>query len=468
MQDAQPKMALTTGEALSCIKLQLEQTGLNAMRWLAVDDIPGETAGEWRDPAVTADTLAFLQYTSGSTSHPKGVMVSHSNLLNNHRMIGEAFGFPEHPNFITWLPPFHDMGLIGNILQALHEAALCVLMPPENFLMKPVRWLQAISRYGGQFSGGPNFAYDLCAQRVSEEQRSTLDLSKWELAFVGAEPVRASSLERFSRVFAPCGFRKQALYPCYGLAEATLFVSGASKSQGPRTASFQADALEEHKVAPASPVENKTRTLVGCGHGWLGQEIAIADPATRIPCKQNEVGEIWVSGKNVAQGYWARPAETEHTFRARLADEDETSGETFLRTGDLGFFHDDALFIAGRLKDHIIISGRNHHACDIEHTVEKCHPAIRTGGCAAFPVDSGETERLVVVAELDRSHRDAGLKPIEQAILRAVAEHHDVTAHAVTLLKPAACPRTSSGKIMRHACRTGFLAGTLNTWKEEA
>ena len=462
-EDAQPKLVLASAGVWSRVEPLLGQAGLESLRWQTDESLSAMPAGEWQDPSVSGETLAFLQYTSGSTSKPKGVMVAHRNVLANNRMLRESFGQDEDSVVVSWLPLFHDMGLVGNVLQVIYQGARCVLMPPEAFLMKPVRWLQAISRYGAQNSGGPNFAYELCARRVTAEQKASLDLSKWEVAFIGAEPVRAGTLVRFAGAFTTCGFREAALYPCYGLAEATLFVAGGSKLEGYQAINFKASSLEEHHAVPCDDSDGtKLRRLVSCGHGWVDQKIAIVDPASGILCASGSVGEIWVSGQNVAQGYWGRGGDSRETFYAHLVGDE---GTAYLRTWDLGFFHHDKLFIAGRLKDHIIIAGRNHHPSDIEQTVEQCHSAVRAGACAAFSLDIRDSECLVIVAELERTYRSEDDREMVQAIRQAVAEGHDLMPHSITLLNPTGCPRTSSGKIIRHACRTAWLDGTLKIWK---
>jgi acyl-CoA synthetase (AMP-forming)/AMP-acid ligase II len=449
------------------------------MHWLATDDAGVDAADQWREPALNRETLAFLQYTSGSTAAPKGVMVSHGNLLSNERMVQQAFGHTEQSTFAGWLPLYHDMGLIGNVLQPLYIGAACILMAPMAFLQRPVRWLQAISRYRARTSGGPNFAYDLCVRKITDEQRAALDLSSWRVAFNGAEPVRASTLEQFTATFAPCGFRPETFYPCYGLAEATLFVSGGTPAALPIFQTVQGTALEHNQALTASADHEATRRLVGCGQTWQEQQIRIVDPETQTECPGGRVGEIWVSGPNVAQGYWQHADATERTFQARLAG---TQDGPFLRTGDLGFMQDGELFVTGRLKDMIIISGRNHYPQDIEQTVEHSHPAIRLGCCAAFSIDVDGEERLVVAAEVDRHHRPPsrnasletgnlpeGMAPADgesmvKAIRRAVVEQHDLRVHEVVLLKVGGVPKTSSGKIQRHACRNGLLAGSLDLW----
>jgi acyl-CoA synthetase (AMP-forming)/AMP-acid ligase II len=479
--DARPSVALTTSPILSMVEsLFTMEPDFQAMHWLATDNLDDDLAAEWRDPEVNSDSLAFLQYTSGSTAAPKGVMVSHGNILHNERTIQQAFGHTEKSTVFGWLPLYHDMGLIGNVLQPLYIGARCILMSPLDFLQRPFRWLQAISRYQARTSGGPNFAYDLCVRKITPEQRATLDLSSWEVAYNGAEPIRRETLERFAATFEPCGFHREALYPCYGLAEATLFVSGGLKSAPPIFHTVQGAALERNRVVAVSPEDEEAQTLVGSGRTWTDQKIVIVDPESLTRLPPDRVGEVWVSGANVARGYWNLTRETERTFRAYLAD---TGEGPFLRTGDLGFLKDGELFITGRLKDLIIIDGRNHYPQDIELTVEKSHPALRPGCCAAFSVDVGGKERLVVVTEVDRRYKperrpgqvepgsdsapglSSGAEEIIKTIRQAVAEYHDVRAYDVLLLKAGSMPKTSSGKIQRHACRADFLAGVLDVWE---
>jgi acyl-CoA synthetase (AMP-forming)/AMP-acid ligase II/acyl carrier protein len=355
------------------------------------------------------------------------------------------------------------MGLIGNVLQPLYLGIKSVLMPPAAFIQKPARWLHAISRYRATTSGGPNFAYELCARKVSPEQRVGLDLSSWEVAFNGAEPVRASTFVRFTETFKDHGLKPSAFYPCYGMAETTLVVSGGSAAR-PIIRNVEAAALEEGRVVevdggPAGPGGDGTRALVSCGRTWL-EKVRVVDPTTRTVCPENRVGEIWVSSGSVAQGYWNRPQQTEESFRARLAD---TGEGPFLRTGDLGFFRGEELVITGRLKDVIIIRGRNHYPQDLEQTVEECHPALKASGGAAFSVEVEDEERLVVIQEVERSYlRNLDVADVTATIRQAVAEQHELHVHAVVLLKTSSILKTSSGKSQRQACRKAFLEGSLS------
>jgi 1-acyl-sn-glycerol-3-phosphate acyltransferase len=454
--DAEAAIVLTTAALLPNLEQRwAEQSNFQPMKWCATDAVSDSAAG-WQKPHLNANSLAFLQYTSGSTGKPKGVMVSHGNLLHNERVIKQAFGHSDNTISVGWLPLFHDMGLVGNVLQPLYLGQTCTLMSPVDFLQKPLRWLQAISHYHATSSGGPNFAYELCVQKISPEQRQGLDLSCWDVAFTGAEPVRAETLDRFTAAFAPYGFRREAFYPCYGMAESTLFITGGAKTAAPVVLTVEPTALTQDQVILSAAGQ----TLVGCGQARLDQTAIVVDPQTRVECPQGRVGEIWASGGSVAQGYW-NSDQTEAIFQAHLAD----GRGPFLRTGDLGFIQGTELFVTGRLKDVVIIRGRNHYPQDIELTIENSHTAIRTpGGTAAFALEVDGEERLVVMAEIDRSMLRKGgaeLDEILTAIRAAIAQHHELQTQTIVLLKPGGLPKTSSGKIQRHACRTGFLAGTL-------
>ncbi|HEY0098013.1 MAG TPA: MupA/Atu3671 family FMN-dependent luciferase-like monooxygenase, partial [Pyrinomonadaceae bacterium] len=465
--DAGATMALSTESLLSRVEPLLEQSPeLQRLPWLSTDNLAANLADQWLEPALNGDTLAFLQYTSGSTAAPKGVMVSHGNLLHNEGLIQRVFQQTEEAVIVGWLPLYHDMGLIGNVIQPLYLGARCILISPVAFLQQPFRWLQLISEYKATTSGGPNFAYDLCVRKVTPEERATLDLSSWSVAFNGSEPIRRETLERFATTFAPSGFRREAFHPCYGLAEATLLVSGRDGANLPFVNHAGQTLSEDGAGGEATANTTRSRNaLVACGGALPGQKVLVVDPESRVERLPGEVGEIWVSGRSVAQGYWNRPEETEHTFRARLAD---TGEGAFLRTGDLGFLQNGELFIAGRLKDLIIIRGRNHYPQDIERTVELCHPALRPGCGAAFSLDETGVERLVIVQEQDqRQQTDAGR--IIDAIRQRVAQEHEVQASAVLLLKPGSILKTTSGKIQRRACREAFLKGELKItaeWRE--
>lgn len=455
--DAEAKIALTTFDVLERVQTMISDTpSLQQIRWRATDQWDEDLSDSWQRPDVHGETLAFLQYTSGSTGTPKGVMLSHANLMHNSAMISYAFEHTRSGSGCFWLPLYHDMGLIGGILQPLYMGKSNTLFSPTHFLQKPVRWLQMLSQTGCTISGGPNFAYDLCVEKVTAEQKTTLDLSRWALAFNGAEPVRADTIDRFSKAFAECGFRREAFYPCYGLAEATLIVTGGYKQSPPAIKSFQIEALERNEVIETEPGAEDSRELVGSGGNLLDQQIVIADPETHASLGDNRVGEIWVSGPSVAGGYWKRDDLNEETFQARLDD----GRGPFLRTGDLGFLRDGELFVTGRLKDLLIFRGVNHYPQDIEHTAQSAHEHVQHCQGAAVTIGEEGNEQLVLVQETVR-RRDLDFPAIIEAIRKKVSSTHELPVAAIVLIKTRSIPKTSSGKIQRHACHDGFLAGTL-------
>ena len=455
-ESAGAKAVLSTEAVLAGLDKQMPRHP-GVVWWAAEGSELEKAAEEWRDPGVSGEALAFLQYTSGSTVAPKGVMLRHANLLANLEQIRLSFAQTAAERTVIWLPPYHDMGLIGGILTPLYTGNPAVLLSPVSFLQRPLRWLQAISRYGGTTSGGPNFAYDLCVEKISAEERERLDLSRWTLAFNGAEPVRAETLERFAAAFAACGFRKAAFLPCYGLAEGTLLAAAGRRGSGAAIGVFSAGELERHRGVAGEGLG--VRSLVGSGTAPGGARLLVVDPETCVPCAPGAVGEIWIAGPAVAAGYWGLPEATVATFGAHTASGDGP----YLRTGDLGFVDGSGeLFVTGRSKDLIILRGRNHYPQDIELTVERSHPALRPGCGAAFAVDSGGDERLVVVQEVRREHREDDPAELVAAIRRAVAEEHEAQVHAVVLLRPATLPKTTSGKIQRGATRARYLDGTLD------
>jgi amino acid adenylation domain-containing protein len=458
--DTEATIALTTSQILAHVEHRFDHTpAMAAMQWLSTETLTPDLAAEWQNPVIGGDTLAFLQYTSGSTATPKGVMVSHANLLHNELFIKEIFQHTDEAININWLPLYHDAGLIGNVLQSLYIGASCILMSPVAFLQKPLRWLQAISDYRGTMSGGPNFAYDLCVRKTTLEQRAGLDLSSWSIAFNGAEPVRSETLDLFAATFAPYGFRREAFNACYGLAETTLVVSGNLKNALTVTRTLQGSELEHGRVVAAAAEAPGSRALVGCGQTRSDQKIAIVDPHALTPCPPDRIGEIWVSGPSMAQGYWNKPEETEETFQAYLAD---TGEGPFVRTGDLGFLQDGQLFITGRLKDLIIIRGRNYYPQDLEAAAEQSHSALHPSGSAAFSIEIDGKERLVVVVEVSRHHyRHSNVDEIAQSIRGAIADEFALQVYAVVLVKPGGVPKTSSGKKQRGACREKFLGDSL-------
>ena len=421
IRDATPKVVLT-------IAVLTELVGGDT---LATDTLP---EGSYFEPAEPGD-VALLQYTSGSTAAPRGVMLTHANLLHNSDFIRRAFGNTEHSSGVIWLPPYHDMGLIGGILQPVFVGFPCLLMSPFTMLTRPVNWLRAITEHRGTVSGGPNFAFELCLRRVAEHEREGLDLSSWEIAFNGSEPVRAETIDAFSEMFAPCGFRREAFFPCYGLAEGTLMVTGGVRLAGPR-------------VRP-----HGDKLLVGCGRPDPEHQVVIADPGLDAPLADGEQGEICVSGPSVAAGYWR-----EGEF-----------GE-LLRTGDLGLLDDGELYVTGRIKELVIVNGRNHHALDIELACERAVSQLRRGCGAAFAYDGDGREHIGIVYEVrddPELDADAVIAAMRQAVMSVVGAR----LSAVALIPPRSIPKTSSGKVQRGVCRTRFADGTLplvGQWRSAA
>jgi len=462
LADCTPRLALTTAELLSGVRGDLVGRFQHAdLEWLAVDAQTGAIgAADLAQPQAQRNDIAFLQYTSGSTSAPKGVMVSHGNLLANLEMTRIACGNTRASTHVSWVPLYHDMGLILNALQALYVGALCVLISPMAFLQRPYLWLRAIHDYRAQVAGGPNFGFDLCVDRHRPEQLAGLDLSCWKLAAAGAEPVRAQTIERFTETFRSYGFDPQTMWPAYGMAEATLLISGGNRGEGPVVRDVSRAGLLRHEaVSPREKAD--AQPAVGCRPTLVGEEVAIVDPETTVRLCQNRVGEIWVSGPNVAQGYWQNPEATEVIFRARIAGE---ADRRWLRTGDLGFLDDTGeLFITGRIKDVIIIRGANHYPQDIEDTVQDSHPALRRHGGAAFTIlDEAKGEQLIVVQEIERTerHRIVSAQLIGR-IREAIVLEHDIVPHEIALLRPGALPKTTSGKIQRALARQLWLTGAL-------
>jgi acyl-CoA synthetase (AMP-forming)/AMP-acid ligase II/nucleoside-diphosphate-sugar epimerase len=455
--DATPALALTTADLAALREpLVAQESALGALPWLATDALDAGTEDSWRPPALDPGTIAFLQYSSGSTATPKGVVLSHGNLLANTTALCERVGLGPRSRAVSWLPPYHDAGLIGKVLVPLVGGFPTVLMSPIAFLKRPARWLEAIDHHRATCSAAPNFAYELCVRKTTPEQRAQLDLSRWERAMNTGEPVRAQTLRRFTEAFAPCGFRGAAFYPCYGLAESTVMVGGPDPARGPRIAALDRDALQAGDARPAGG-RSDVHELVACGHALPGHRVVVADPDTHAPLGERRVGEIWVHGPSVAQGYWRAPAATEETFRARLADGDPTP---FMRTGDLGFLDGGQIHVAGRAKDMIVVRGRNHYPQDVECTAEQADAALRPGCGAAFGVERDGEERLVLVNEIDRGRlgdADAALRAVRGAILR----RHGIKPDAIVLIERGALPKTSSGKQRRRATRDLLLRDEL-------
>lgn len=492
VKDSQARAVLTTAEAREQDTRFLSGSrALNRLRWIEGDavvgpaDAPVGTAGAALHapvPAPDSTRPVYLQYTSGSTGAPKGVMISHQNLLHNSAQIAQRFEHSADSRGMIWLPPYHDMGLIGGILQPLYAGFPVALMSHIDFLKHPLRWLRTITSFRATTSGGPNFAYEMLASmRITDADFEKLDLQSWSVAFTGAEPVRAKTLHAFARRFAPRGFRPEAFYPCYGLAEHTLFVTGGAKSMPPVVTTLGADAGtgpgEVSILTPGdgSAADEDARAVVGCGQVSGDSRLLVVDPQTRKPCAEGEVGELWAQGPSVAMGYWGRRLLTRQTFQARLRG----SNEAFLRTGDYGFQRGAEFFITGRLKDMMVIRGANHYPQDIEASLEEVDADIfRPGGCAVFTLETHAAPRVVVVRELrakyvrliarqDDARRgaegEAGPSASElfAHVRQAVSQRHGISVTDIVLALPAAVPKTTSGKIQRNFCRTLFLDGSL-------
>lgn len=477
LEDAQPELILTTGARVTGIQQWLTTTpALAVPPVISIDTLDVAQAALWKEPELSADHLALLQYTSGSTSNPRGVMVSHSNIMHNAAAIQQYTGYDiancTSAVCISWLPIYHDMGLIANILEPAYVGYPVIFMDPVQFLQFPMRWLYAISHYRGTISYAPDFAYNQCIRRVKPQDIAALDLSSWQLAINGSETIRSETLDHFTDVFQACGFQRKAFKPSYGLAEGTLVVTSQRIHAYPVERTFDKQMLEKNKVATVAPDSPHSQKLISSGIPPADMTLVIVRPEKKHRCLPDEIGEIWLQSKSITQGYWHRPEETEQVFRVHLQDCEDGP---FLRTGDLGFLHEGYLYVTGRIKDLIIINGRNHYPQDIELTVEKSHPAIRPACCVAFPIEHEGKENLVVMAEIDPRYRSqpdstrvASLpdpQDLIKSIRQQVAEEHDVHIYKVVLLAMGEVLKTSSGKIQRRACRTRYLANELKLWK---
>jgi acyl-CoA synthetase (AMP-forming)/AMP-acid ligase II len=454
---AEPQVVLSTGATYSCVK-ELTSIVPELARCPAIDS-PSLPASLPLPSRARQHGTALLQFTSGSTSAPKGVAITNANLVHNQRCIADAFAHDTASVTVSWLPAFHDMGLADGVLEPVYGGFQCYLMPPHAFLQRPSRWLRALSRFRGTHAGAPNFAYDLCVEKVTGSEVAELDLTRWRLAFNGAEPVRPSTLAAFARRFEAAGFREQAFHPCYGLAEATLKVSGAS-ALDLHPLVLDAGALEEGDVRDASPASARTRAVASVGPPYRF-ELAVVDPETCATAAEGRVGEIWLRGPSVAAGYFRNREATAETFGGRLRGD---SGGPYLRTGDLGFLRGGELYVTGRRKDMVIVGGRNLYPHDVERSVECADPAIAFGSSCAFAIDDGSREHLVVLFEAPSGR--AGNAPLLEAAAHAVVQDHQVEASLVAIVPRGALLKTSSGKLRRGACAAAFRAGALALLEE--
>jgi len=463
--NCQPAVALTS--ATFAIRGDVQTRFLReGLQWLSVDLSAAEAAPADVAPPQAQD-IAFLQYTSGSTSEPKGAAVSHANLLANLEMIRCALGNTSRSTYVNWVPLYHDMGLILNTLQTLYVGSLCVLMAPNAFTQRPLHWLRAIHDYRAEVACSPNFGYDLCVSRYRADQMHGVDLSCWKVALNGAEPVHAETIDRFIETFAGHGFNAGGVYPAYGMAEATLLISGGRRGAGHLTRSVSRAGLQSHSVTTPIDVTD-VQLLVGCGRALVNEQIAIVDPDQRARLSVGQVGEIWVNGPNVARAYWKNPETTETALNATIAGDDKSR---WLRTGDLGFVDEAGeLYVTGRIKDLIIVRGINHYPQDIERTIQAAHPAFRANCGAAFAVaDERGEETLVIVQEIERTERNR-IDPAEMkgSIRENVTEQHELFSRHIVLIRPGALPKTTSGKIQRSLARKLWLAGNFEDLAADA
>ena len=449
----------------------------NSVPSLAVEEmLAGNLDAGFEPYQADPNELAFLQYTSGSTGHPKGVEITHGNLLANFRQIAHGFlhgndklseidplSGDNQLRLVTWLPPFHDMGLIGGVLTPVCIGAQVSLMAPLTFLKRPMLWLKTISEQKAHVSGGPNFGYQYCVQKISEEQAEQLDLSTWEIAFNGAEPIQAQALRNFSERFKASGFKSSAFLPCYGLAEASLFVAGSPSGRGARTLNADLSQLAQGRFKHTDNVSGNN-SLVSSGTSAINTEVRIVNPRTLTPCNEGEVGEIWINSPSVARGYWNKPQFSKSVFGATLKDtgKGDENKKPFLRSGDLGFVQDGELYVTGRIKEMIIIAGRNHYPQDIEQTLQSANPTFKGGGGAAFSITRDGEEELVIVQEIDRAAgKQADFKMLAAEGIKAISSRHGITPHALVLVSGSTIPKTSSGKIQRAAAKNTYQEGNV-------
>jgi thioester reductase-like protein len=440
LRDCSATHVLSSSDLMAKVQPWFHEAKTGAgLQWLDTDSVPDSEAADWRHHSIDPQQPAFFQYTSGSTGNPKGVVVSHANLMANEAMITQGFSHNKESRSFSWLPFYHDMGLIGPLFNPIYVGYRSYHIPPQAFIRDPMEWLRGISKFRASTSGGPNFAYDLCVRKATPETNAGLDLSCWQVAFNGAEPVRAGTLDRFQKALAPYGFSSSAWLPCYGMAEATLFISGGRRP---------------------SPVfkQHEGKTHVSCGRSWDDCEVLVVDPNTRRPLADGVTGELWLTGSNIAQGYWNQPEETSLYFQAQL----EQGGSTYLRTGDLGFVDQGEVYVTGRLKDLIILRGRNLYPQDLEQVAQEAHSALRFDGGAAFVQEADNGEALVLVQEVERS-QIRGLDVIQ--VFAAIREAHwdtfQIQVDELVLVKPGSIPTTTSGKVRRRACQEVLTAGKL-------
>lgn len=438
VEDAEISIGITTRSILANLQKWFgEDYSTISIKWLFIEDFTEENSFDFGLPKP--QQLAFLQYTSGSTAKPKAVMVTHENIIANSKIIQKCFQNTSESVSVCWLPSFHDMGLIDGIIQPIFSGFPSVLMSPAHFLQRPARWFKAITKYRATYSGGPNFAFDFCVERIRDDELTNIDLSSLRCLYNGSEPIRAKTIHRFIERFSSVGFNEQKIFSCYGLAEATLAVTTSKLGTSPKI------------------INSSSSELVSCGGVYEDTNLKIVNPETKKECQENEVGEIWVSGKSITSGYLNRPNQTAETFV-------KFENERFLRTGDLGFLEKDELFVTGRIKDLIIIRGKNHYPQDIEHTVFNAHPSLQSNSCAAFSFESDGDEKLVIVQEIKRTFLQAiDFESVLNLILAEISQNHGLNPIDIVLIRPGNLPKTTSGKIQRVKCRLMWLELRLNS-----
>lgn len=480
-EDSQAEVVLTTAKTLADLRRYFSLVPhLKSLNWIATDMLGDEEADQWQEFKTNPSSLAFLQYTSGSTGSPRGVMVTHSNLVCNVTELARISRQNPDSRVVTWVPPFHDLGLICGLLLPFFVGCPATIILPTSFLQRPFFWLETVSSLQATMSHAPNFAFELCCNKITPEQIAKLDLSHWDVAACGGEPIRKETIDRFAQTFKAAGFRYDAFFPGYGMAETTLVLAANFQARPPVTRSFHSEELKRGHAVELDPSAEQAKFLVGYEEFAHNQPVIVVDPKTQTICPPDRIGEIWTSGPSVTKGYWNKPEETAQKFEAYLAD---THEGPFLHTGDLGFMHDDILFVTGRLKDLIIIHGSNYYPQDIELTVERSHSAIRPGCSVACSVEEDGTEQLVILAEIEAryqpinnsdnqeisiSHRPLDPQEVITAIRTALSEEYGLQIAHLKLLKLGSILKTSSGKLQRQACRAEFLAGRLEAWDAQS
>jgi acyl-CoA synthetase (AMP-forming)/AMP-acid ligase II/acyl carrier protein len=462
VDNAKPSIVLLNESSTSEIdKIAVQDNREIKAHQIILENVVLQNHSDIKLPQQKPDDLALMQYTSGTTGTPLGSMLSHQNILYNLELIKISFNHDESLVGVNWLPPFHDMGLIGTILQPLYAGGQNVIIHPNDFLRNPILWFDAIKKYRGTTVGCPNFALDLLVERISEEEKQNIDLSSVKVFFCGSEPIHPGSVKGFAHAFSSCGFNENAFLPCYGLAENTLMASGIHASQ--KVEFLQIDRRSLLTMGVVSPAHDNENSLgvVGCGNTWLEDEIRIVETESKLPMPEGQVGEIWIRSKSTCSGYYNNPQKTDELFSYL---NEVNGGRPYLRTGDLGFIFNDQLYVTGRIKEVMKIRGKSHYPQDIENTVENVHPALQSNACAAFHFVSGHREELVILQEVKRTAiRTLDAKEVVETIRRTVAEEHDIPVFAIELISPGRLPRTSSGKIQRIKGRSMWLEKSLKT-----